>query len=125
MRKKIFGFLSLIAILGMVLVPAFALVHIAEAAVTPITITPTPPPDIDADHVMEILPTIINYVFGFLIAIVTLFVIISGYLFVTAGGSPDKVTTARKWLMFALVGLAVALLSRGLVALLRRIIDVE
>ena len=42
-------------------------------------------------------------------------------MFVTAGGSPEKVTTARNVLMYALIGLAVAVLAKGLIALVAKL----
>jgi len=115
MSKKIIGLLSLVAVLGIVLAPTFVLAQ-------DISIEPQAPPAYNAEDVMGILPRIINYVFGFLIAVVVLMIIIAGYVFVTAGGSPEKVAGARNWLMYALIGLAIAVLARGLVALVQLIV---
>lgn len=107
----------MIAVLGMVLAPSFALAQEEYPA-----ITPEAPPEYGAEDVLGILPTIIEYVFGFLIAVVVLMIIIAGYVFVTAGGNPERVTLARRWLMYALIGLAIAVLARGLVELVQLIV---
>jgi hypothetical protein len=57
------------------------------------------------------------YIFGFLIVVVVLMLMISAYMFVTAGGNPEQVTKAKNFLIYALIGLAVAVLARGLVGL--------
>ena len=113
MSKKLIGLLSVISVLA----PSAAL------AITSISLTPSPtePPAIDPTMVLS---TIITWVFGFLLVIVVLMVLISGYMFVTAGGNPESVTKARNWLMYALIGLAVAVLGRGLVALVLTILGV-
>ena len=45
-----------------------------------------------------------------------------GFEFVTSGGSPEGVTAARNKIIYGLIGVAVALLSRGLVSVLRSIL---
>jgi len=115
MNKKIIGLLSLIAVFGIILTPVLV-------SAQGISITPEAPPAYGADDVLGILPRIINYAFGFLIAVVVLMIIIAAYMFITAGGSSDRITSARKFLMFALIGLAVGVLAQGLVALVRLIV---
>ncbi|MBU1045542.1 hypothetical protein KJ616_00245 [Patescibacteria group bacterium] len=63
------------------------------------------------------LVNIINYAFGFLIVVSVLMFIIAAFLFVTGGGNPEQIKSARRWLIYAAIGLAVAVISRGLVAL--------
>ena len=118
MSKKIIGLLSLIAIIGLFFVPILALAQ----TVTSVTLTPSPtePP---ASNPLLLLGTIITWLFGFLIVVVVLMVMISAYLFVTAGGNPEQVTKARNWLMYALIGLAVGVLARGLVALVLTVLS--
>jgi hypothetical protein len=65
---------------------------------------------------------IIVYAFGFLIVISVLMLIVAGFLFATGGGNPEQVTKAKRWLIYALIGLAVGLFSRGLVAIVISVI---
>jgi len=69
------------------------------------------------------LVNIINYAFGFLIAVSVLMFIIAAFLFVTGGGNPEQIKSARRWLIYAAIGLAVAVISRGLVALVLLIVS--
>lgn len=51
-------------------------------------------------------------VFGTVVLVVAVAILLwAGFLFMTAGGSEDKVTTARKYLIYSLVGLAVAVIA--------------
>ena len=72
--------------------------------------------------VMAVLERIVNYLFSILLVIAAIFIVKAGITFVTAGGDPGKVETARNEVMYALIGVAVAILSRGLVAFLRTIV---
>jgi len=105
------------AILGMFFVPVLVSAQTITVTLTP---SPTEPPEIDP---ILLLRTIIRWLFGFLIVVVVLMTMISAYLFVTAGGNPEQVTKARNWLMYALIGLAVGVLARGLVALVLQILQ--
>jgi len=122
MNKKIIGLLSLVVVAGLFLTPAFSLAQIPPAAGGDITVSPSSPPAYSADQALGIITTVINYVFGFLLAIVVLMIIVAGYLFVTGGGNPEQIGKARNFLMYALIGLAIAVIARGLVALVGRIL---
>ncbi len=75
----------------------------------------TPPPEVDPWGAID---TITNLVFGILLAVAVLAIIYAGFLFITAGGVSEKVTTARTTLLYAIVGIVVALLARGIVSYL-------
>jgi len=113
MSKKIIGLISLVAVMGLVLAPAFALAGTARPTVT-LSPSPTAPPSLTVEKIMS---NIISYLYGFIIVVVVLMAMISAYMFVTAGGNPEQVTKARNWLMYALIGLAIAVLARGIVTL--------
>ena len=72
--------------------------------------------------VMTALTRITNWVFTILIVVAVIFLIWGAYNFVTAAGDAEKVTAGKQSIMWALVGVAVALLARGLVALVGLII---
>jgi len=62
-----------------------------------------------------LLNTIYNvtdWIFIFLVAIVALFIIWGGVDIVTSGGNDEKVTGGRKRIMYAAVGLGVAILAK-------------
>jgi len=115
MNKKLIGLLSLFIVGGLVLAPAFV-------SAQDITVSETAPPGFTDVEAMNILPRVINFVFGFLLAVVVLMILVAGYMFVTGGGNPESIAKARNLLMYALIGLAIAVIARGLVALVGRII---
>jgi Type IV secretion system pilin/Family of unknown function (DUF6112) len=78
-------------------------------------------PNFGATDFLNALENLINWLFSILIIVAVLFIIIAAYNFVTAQGDPDKVAKARNFILYALVGVAVAVASRGLVALVRLI----
>ena len=58
--------------------------------------------------------TIVNWVFYLLVAMVGLLVIFGGFTIATAGGDSGKVNSGRNYILYAMIGLAVALLSRAI-----------
>ena len=104
--KRIISALLLVSFL---IVPAIAL----GAAAT------TNAPNI---NVMGALANIINWVFAILLIVAAMFMIFGAFSFVTASGDPEKVKTAHQSIMYALVGVAVAVLAKGLVSLVQMIV---
>jgi len=74
------------------------------------------PKDIDP---LKALDTIIDIVFTVLISVAVLFLIIAGFYFVTASGNPEQLGKARNMVMWAIVGVVVALLARGIVTFIK------
>ena len=74
------------------------------------------PPAMEPDAAIE---RITSLVFGVLLAVAVLAIIYAGFLFITAGGKEESVTTARKMLLYAIIGIVVALLAQGIVNYLR------
>lgn len=60
--------------------------------------------------------TILGIVFGLVGAISLLMITISGLRYVTSGGDPQRAAKAKEGIIFALVGLAVALAAEAIVA---------
>ena len=65
---------------------------------------------------------IFSIVFVILMAIVGIMVIIGAFNIVTAGGSPDKVTAGRNYILYAVIGLVVALFARAIPAIVMMIV---
>jgi hypothetical protein len=66
---------------------------------------------------MDTLNIVINYAVGFLVIVAVFYVIWAGYTFVTSSGDTEKVNSARQRIMFAAIGIVVALLAKGIVSL--------
>ncbi|MBI2042118.1 MAG: hypothetical protein HYT20_03850 [Candidatus Nealsonbacteria bacterium] len=71
---------------------------------------------------IDLINKIGNWVFAALLSIAAIFLIVSGLMWVTAGGNPEKANKARQMLINALIGVAIALLARGMVMVIRSVI---
>jgi hypothetical protein len=65
--------------------------------------------------VLEALNRAANYIFSFAVALGVIMIIWAGVLFMSSGGSEQKVTLARRALTWGLVGAAIAIASKGIV----------
>ena len=68
--------------------------------------------------------SITNWVFLFLIAIAVLMIIVSGFMFVTAGGDTEKTKKARDYMMYAAIGIGVSLLAKAVPTIVKAVIGV-
>lgn len=76
------------------------------------------------EELMVIINTITDWIFaGFVFAAVTM-VILAALQFVREGGNPVKVSEARMKLIWAAVGVGVALMAKGFVLVIRDILGV-
>lgn len=62
------------------------------------------------------LSSILQVVIGIIAAISVLFVVIGGLRYVLSDGDPQKATRARETIIYALVGLLIAITAEALVA---------
>ena len=70
------------------------------------------------DSFPSLIQTITNYITTLITAIVVIVFIWAGILFVTSGGSEQKISTAKKMLLWAVIGTGIALAGQGLVAVI-------
>lgn len=83
------------------------------------------PPDVKILGQGGVLDQIINYLFTILLIVAVIFIIIAGFYFVTGVGDPEKYTKARMMLLYALIGVLVAISAKGLVILIVKIAGEE
>jgi hypothetical protein len=76
----------------------------------------------DEIDVMAALNRITNWLFTILVAVAGIAIVIAGYYFVTASGNPEQIAKARNFIYYALIGVVVALLGRGMIALVQTIV---
>src|SRR3989344_9471129 len=84
---------------------------------------PTPPQSIGEFE--DLIVTVVNWLFSFLVFLAIVFVMIAAYKYLTASGDPEKVKSASNTLIYAAIAIAVALLARGLPFLISGLIGVE
>jgi hypothetical protein len=81
-------------------------------AATHISPTGLPKPAADSNA----MQTAISVVLGIVAALALLMIVISGLRFITSGGDPQRANKARDGVVYALVGLALALTAEAIVA---------
>ena len=67
--------------------------------------TPTPAPSVD---LLTALDTLTNWLFTILLIVAVIFLIIFALVMTSAAGNPDAVERARNYIIYALIGVAVA-----------------
>lgn len=72
--------------------------------------------------VPEVIAAIANFVFIIAIPITSLMVVIGGVMFMISGGDPKKVEQAKKLLLYAVIGLAIILLSKTIAAVIENVL---
>ena len=72
--------------------------------------------------IMNSVYNITDWVFLFVMAIAILMVIISAFIFVTAGGDAEKTKKARDYMMYAAIGIGVGLLAKAVPVIVRTIV---
>jgi len=103
-------------LLAVILLSLFALPMVILALETP-PIGPT-----SEAGILAIVDTITNWIFTIFLAAAVIFIIMAAIQFLTSGGDPGKVGSARNSLLYALIGVAVAVMAKALIALVRIIV---
>ncbi|MFA5013624.1 MAG: hypothetical protein WC520_03645 [Candidatus Paceibacterota bacterium] len=92
-----------------------------DSNANPISVT-IPNPLGEDTNVKDILNRVADWLFRIAIVVVPLMIIWAGFVFVTAGGDPKKVSNAKQILLYAIVGFVVILLARGIVGAIKYMI---
>ena len=71
---------------------------------------------------LDLVDLLTNWVFAIFVILAIIFVLLAAFQFVTAGGEAEKVSEARQKLIWAAVGIIIALISKGLVPVIKNIV---
>jgi NAD/NADP transhydrogenase beta subunit len=63
--------------------------------------------------------TVVKWIYTIIFIVAVLFILLAAFNFITSKGDQTKVQTAKKQLLYAVIGIAVALLSYGVVNLVQ------
>ena len=80
---------------------------------------------LESESFEELLNTIVTFISWIAIAIAPIMIMIAAFFLLTAGGDPKRVDTARRIILWTVIGLAIILLAKGLSSVLRQIIGVK
>lgn len=67
----------------------------------------------------DLVDSIINFIFLISLVIAPLMIIIAAGYFITSGGNPKQVDTAKKIILYTVIGLLVVFLSRAIIAVIQ------
>lgn len=73
----------------------------------------------------ELIDAIIKFIFYIAVVVAPLMIIIGAFYLLTAGGDPKKIGTGKNIIIYTLIGLAIVMLARGLIAMIESIIGVK
>ena len=123
--KKIIVFAVLCSLLSL---PLLALPQVSLGIVPGSDFEPTGGPNNRVPknlNVMKVLNRIVDWIFSILLVFAAIMIVVAAFYFVTAQGNPDQVTKARNFVLWALIGVLVAFLARGLVNFVVKIANVS
>lgn len=75
-------------------------------------------------EVEEVLGKITNWLLGILLAFAVFMIVLAGYHFVAAQGDPEKIKTARHFVLWAIVGIIVGVSSKAIVELVKEALGI-
>ena len=67
------------------------------------------------DDFWQLIDKLIDFIFYLAIAIAPIMFIVAGFYFITAAGDPEKVQTAKKMILWVLIGLLIVFLAKALI----------
>jgi hypothetical protein len=74
-----------------------------------------PPPGITRfEGFLAVFDTLLNWLFTLLLILAVIYIIMAAFAYLTAGGEEEKIKKAHGKIIFAVVAIAVALLSKGI-----------
>jgi hypothetical protein len=74
-------------------------------------------------ELVKFLSTITSWLFFALIFMAIVFIIIGGFTYVSSKGDPKAIATAKNYIIYALIGVAVGVLAKSLVLLVCNILN--
>jgi hypothetical protein len=74
------------------------------------------------NSIPECIEKIISFILWIGTAIFPIIIIIGGFLFLISGGDPEKVRTAKRMIFWAVIGLVIVLLARGIISVIKSVI---
>lgn len=83
----------------------------------------TPPTTLPTEF-WPIINRLFSFLFGILLVIAVILFMLAAFTFLTAGGDPAKIETARNQFLWGIIGLFLAALSRGLVIAIRTFLGI-
>ena len=71
---------------------------------------------------LDVVDNIVDWIFVIVLIGAVIFIVLAGWQFISGGGDPQALSQARNKLLWAAIGVMVAVLARGLVTAVKAII---
>lgn len=78
-----------------------------------------------AENFWDLIDKLIDFVFYLAVAIGPIMITVAGIYFITAMGEPGKIQTAKKIILYTLIGLLIVFSAKGLIKLLGDILGAD
>lgn len=117
--KKITSF---IATAGLQLLPILTLAQGGSGITQPVPLPNTQ--GFGVQGFIGVFNTFINWLFTLLLILAVIFILVAAFLYITGAASEDKIKTAHKYLKYAAIGIAVALLAQGVRFIIGQLVGV-
>ena len=72
----------------------------------------------------DFIYAITDFIFWVATALAPLMIVIAAFYFVTSAGNPNQIATAKRIILYTLIGYAVILLSKGLITVIKEVLGV-
>ena len=103
MKKNIFKKAGIAVSLGVALLPLLALAQLVSPDNTPLITKP--------GDVSTLIANVLGWLGGVIFAIGAIMLLWSAFLYLFAGGDEDRVERAKSYMIYAIVGIAIAILA--------------
>lgn len=80
---------------------------------------------LNATSFTELINDLAAWIFMIAIPLATLMFLIGGFMFMVSGGNEEKITRAKKTMLWSAVGLAICLIGAGFTYIIGEILGVE
>lgn len=77
-----------------------------------------------AQNFEDLILAIANFIFWVATALAPLMIIIAAFYFLTSAGNPQQIATAKRIILYTVIGWGIILISRGIIAVIREILEV-
>ena len=122
--KKIIFILSILSVGILIVTPVFAEIIVTSPGSQPTSLSVTNPiPEVN--DVATLTGKIINFLIKLAIPITAILIVYAGFLYITSAGNEEKVKTAQKALIWAIVGFAVVLIASSVPAIIQEFLSGE
>jgi len=71
--------------------------------------------------IVQIINNVLNYLIYISVPILAIMILVGGFQILTARDNPEKITSGRKTIMYAVVGFTIILISKGVALIILKI----